>query len=235
MDKFYHFTNYGNLASICIDGLVPTIGFRSMSVDETRRSVFLSKGMEQAITMYASMLWLYKDSIEKKNECIGLINRLSNMLELSGGQDDFLKKKINELNEALAKISLVCSCRNFNEYLGGDGCYLSVYGMEEHLFEDEENCWCNIPISVTNINAVYLKSRITGEISYSRDNVIFYFMSFFSPEQLAKGDKDRLEQVKYLYNQINKNYLNHLKYTCDLCEVSFNEYMNNKVKALIFN
>lgn len=240
MDKLYHFTSCSNLASICVDGLLPTIGFRSMSIADSKRSIFLSKGMEQAIKMYASMLWCYDNNSGKKGEkkieeCNSSLNRILHALEL-GGYDEFLESQKRAFESELIRLNLIGRCRNFNEYLGGDGCYLSVHGMEGYLQYDSENYWCDIPIPTDNINVVYLQNKITGERQFSRDEIISYFMSFFSPMQLAKGDNETFEQVKYLYDYKNISlYFDYLRNVYDLCEMPFNEYVNNKVKALIFD
>lgn len=240
MDKLYHFTSFNKIASICVDGLLPTIGFRSMTIADSKCSVFLSMGMEQAIKMYASMLWRYDNNSGKKGEkkiksCTSSLNNILHALEL-GGYDEFLESQKGVLESELIRLNLIGRCRNFNEYLGGDGCYLSVYGMEDDLKHDSENYWCDIPIPTNNINVVYLQNKITGERYFSRDDILSYFMSFFSPMQLAKGDNETFKQVNHLYEYKNIYlHFDYLRNVYDLCEMPFNEYVNDKVKTLIFD
>ena len=240
MDKYYHFTSFNNIPSIYEFGLEPRFGFRSSSINDTKCAVFLSKGIRQAITMYASMLWFYKNSIGDVgeyniNEYNKSIKHISHILELCG-HDNFLEDKKESLEIELNKILSIRNCRNFNEYLGGYGCYLSVDGIDNALSENSENCWCSTAIPTNNINIVYLKNKITGEKHFSREDIISYFMSFFSPMELANGDPETLKQVSYLYEYKNINqYFDYLRNTYDLCEMPFYEYMGNKVKALIFN
>ena len=240
MDKFYHFTSFNNLAGICVDGLLPTIGLRSITIGDSKRSVFLSGGMEQAIKMYASMLWRYDNNSGKKGEkkiksCTSSLNNILHALEL-GGYNEFLESQKGAIESELIRLNLIGRCRNFNEYLGGDGCYLSVYGMEEYLKSDSENYWCNIQIPTDNINVVYLQNKITGERHFSRDEIISYFMSFYSPTQLAKGDDETFKQVDHLYKYKNiYQYFDYLRNVYDLCEMPFKEYVTDKVKALIFD
>ena len=63
MDKYYHFTSSNNLYSIREKGLMPHNGFRCQSILDESTGVFLSKGIDKSIIMYANMFSYYSKLI----------------------------------------------------------------------------------------------------------------------------------------------------------------------------
>lgn len=240
MNKYYHFTSYNNLDSISMYGLVPQNGDRCKSIDDERCAVFLSKGIDRAIIMYSSLYYYYIHNsgvnglniIEEFNKSN---IRWKRTIE-SGINYDLACKMININNMALEKLKYFISCKSFSDYLGGDGCFLSVHDINNVVSKYPEDSICNEIIPPSNINVVVIRNKKTDDIIDSRDIVISYFMSNYNPDDLSKivSDEAMIPHIYYLY-QNNNNYMiyNNNNFYLQEIPINFYDYRNQKIKALI--
>lgn len=80
MEKNYHFTKYENLESILNKGLIPQVGDRSKSVNESRIAVFLSKGIILTLLMQYCIFINY--TTYNNEQMVQLINNTYELIEI---------------------------------------------------------------------------------------------------------------------------------------------------------
>ena len=80
MEKYYHFTKYENLESILNKGLIPQVGDRSKSVNESRIAVFLSKGIIPTLLMQYCIFINY--TTYTNEQMVQLINNTYELIEI---------------------------------------------------------------------------------------------------------------------------------------------------------
>ena len=239
MEKYYHITSYNNLESICMYGLVPQNGERCKSINDERCAVFLSKGMDKTIVMYASLYnYYYHNSgmigLKKIDDYKKSIIRWEKSLDF-GMSYNQTSDMINKYTKAIEEIKKMVTYKSFSDYLGGDGCILSISNMNNIISDYPEDSVCNNVIPPTNINVVVLRNKMTKEIIDSRDVVISYFMSKYDPRIVMKDIMDQdIKTNVGLYYQINTNYMiyNKENYEIDEIPIDFYNYFYGKAKAL---
>jgi len=218
MKKYYHFTSYENLESINEYGLIPQSGGRTRSIGDNRCAVFLSKGIQNTILMYGSILWHYNrhsgdlgfKSIKFREEQLEQYNELLERFPL----DEEYNMEFEAIKKSIEWIKQIMSYKNFYEYMG-DGVYLSVSNIGNINSIDERDCCITKNIPAEKIKVVLLKNKKTGEIIASRESVLAYFMSITPINNLIDSTPnvitkkiirdlyhDKLEDIKY-YNRNN--------------------------------
>lgn len=235
MDKYYHFTSYNCLNSISYNGLVPQTGFRCKSVNDGRFGIFLAKGMDQVINMYSLLLSLYleqsgENGLRLIQEYDNSINRIEKAINYGGSSEQMINS-LNELKEKKEIINQVYNCKSFIEYLGGEGCFLSIYGVDNIVIDNPQECFCDRIVPPSNISVVFLQNKITNEMTDSREAVLSYFMSYLSLNDFAKNplNEDSIQSISYLYKLREEcNYLFFNKENFDLCEVPIGSYVYQK-------
>lgn len=244
MNKYYHFTSYNCLDNIGYYGLVPQTGFRSKSIDDNRCAVFLAKGMDKAINMYSLLLTLYiqqsgENGLRLIQEYDNSINRLSKAINYGGSSEQMINS-LNALKEKKEMIKQVYNCNNFTEYLGGEGCFLSVSGIDNIVLDNSQECFCDKTIPPSNISILVLQNKITNEIIDSREAVLSYFMSYYSPYDFALNpiNEDSVSSINYLYklrDDYNYTYFNENNYNLLEVPLELYNYKIKKIRPLIFN
>ena len=232
MDKFYHFTNYGCVDSINRNGLVPSTGDRCQSIGDPRHGIFLAKGIDRTIIMYAFMLEYYQryngdEGLKKRKECLDYIK------EFEQENSPFSKYKIDCELEIIKRIDKMRSHGNFINYLGGYGCFLSINELDDFEYNHPEDCFYEGTIPSDKINVVNIVNRFTGQCIYDREAVLSYFMSLYSPDQLINlVPDDNKKDIINLYNCIT-GYLYYNPNYYYLWDIPINYYYEEpKVKTL---
>ena len=235
MDKYYHFTNYKSLERIKIEGLKPQNGNRCKSIGDDRTGIFLSNGIDNVIAMYALILGYYnkyagmEGYIEMQNKLL-LIEQLRHKFERSIA--------MKKLEPELERFNMIRESRDFNDYLGGDGCILSINGLNDsNLCQGAEDWWSINEISPNNISVLGLRHLYTNQYTDSREAVLSYFMSMYRFEDILNlvpdDRKNNIYQLcDYIYRYLGYIYCN--PYWCYLVETPINCYNEDyiKVKAL---
>lgn len=190
MDKYYHFTSYGNLNSIGKEGLVPQIGSRTRSIGDNRCAVFLSKGIINSILMYGSLLNHYNNYAGNRGE--KAIHRYSERIkyyltrekEVGLDSEDILELKA--LQNAIIWIQQIIEYKNFSEYIG-DGVYLTVLDIRNVNSNDPKDCYTQETVPPEKISVLELVNLDTGQETDSREAVLSYFMSITPVERITEA------------------------------------------------
>jgi hypothetical protein len=222
MDKYYHFTSYDNLESISENGLIPQRGFRTITIGDEKNAVFLSKGMDNAIRMYSKILWYYSQvgGDEGKRIISSYKKRIKECLEEIQNNSVFsdkYSKEVEDMNNYIETIKPLSRIKTFDDYLG-DGCYLSVNGIDGVLTRicTYDDCYYEKIILPQEINVVTIRNHNTNEVIDQREMVLTYFMSNYDPYDLLADEhdviaiktiidlyNDRMAAINGIYNQNN--------------------------------
>lgn len=250
MDEYYHFTEYKNLESISRDGLLPHNGERSISISDSRNIICLSKGKTSAIIMFMALKSFYEhyagevgdkllkdySSYIKKYE-----TRLKNLRKFSK-KDNKLIKSTESYYETFSmlksQIENIKQYNSFEEYWGS-GVYLCIKDVQNVKYNDYNyyDSWVEHKINPEDINVVLLKNKNSEEIIDNKSNIINYFMSITSIEDLCNEFKQTAavndsrsevegnirEYIDY-YNEHEQEF-NELKSNYELIEIPLNTYM----------
>lgn len=233
MKKYYHFTSYENLEKINEYGMIPQSGGRTRSIGDNRCVIFLSQGIQNAILMYASILYHYNrhsgdlglKSIEYKKEKIDQYNKSAQLIPLD--EEDIAE--IEATKKAIEWVKQIMSYKDFFEYMG-DGVYLSISNVGDISSIDPRDCYTTKNIPVEKIKVVLLKSKKTGEVIDSRESVLAYFMSITPIRNIIDNTNNvvTMKIIKDLY----ENKLDDIKYynknNFELEEVPIGLYLENK-------
>lgn len=197
-------TSYENLESICENGLIPSRGKRTASIGDKRNAVFLSKGMASAILMYVSLMHHY-DSFTGEKGLRTLKHYQKNIEDFERrtqkerlDQEDMEEWKATI--EAVEWIKEIMKYQSFLDYLG-DGVYLSISDITNVNETNETDCYTMENISPEHMKVLVLKDKKTGEKTDFRENILAYFMSMTSSEELLKNIRNvvTIKRVKELY------------------------------------
>ena len=209
MDKYYHFTSYGNLNSIGKEGLVPQIGSRTRSIGDNRCAVFLSKGIINSILMYGSLLNHYNNYAGNRGE--KAIHRYSERIkyyltrekEVGLDSEDILELKA--LQNAIIWIQQIIEYKNFSEYIG-DGVLAT--------FEKMYNAKVNYDLFESN---EIMYTKLLGGSSYDvlvpSDYMIERLLQEDMLQPLDKEALTNLDQLNPDVVAMQKTYDPELKYS----------------------
>lgn len=236
MDNYYHFTSYKNLESICRLGLIPKKGGRTRSIGDNRCGVFLSKGIQNAILMYSSILYHYNShtgergekAIEYYTDRINQYNQ--NAKEIPLDEEDIAEMKA--MNEAIEWIKQIMKYKDFFEYID-DGCYLTISRIDGITEIEPKDCYTNETISPEKIKVVTIKNKKTGKVIDSREKILAYFLSITPMESLIKSTPNVV--TKKLITDLYDNKVKDISYynsnNFEMEEISIKEFLlkkNNK-------
>lgn len=233
MSRYYHFTGYENLESICEFGLVPKIGGRTRSIGDKRNAVFLSEGKINTILMYSSLLYYFEThSGEKGLSAIEFYeNRINNYLEEAKliPLDEEGKKEIEATKEVIKFIEEMMEYSSFNDYIGA-GVYLGVSGVRNINNENPKDSYSLNTIKPKNIKVVCLRNRTTGEIIDDRESVLTYFMSTTSPLKVIENIYNviTIKTIKELYLDRKEELADINKKNYEIIEVPIKSYLDIK-------
>ena len=208
MDKYYHFTSCKNFYNIAKEGLKPQTGMRCQSINDPGNGVFLSKGIENIIAMYASMYNYYlkilgSEGNKEIETCKNNIECLESQKKYSWNQQ-YIE---SNLNYSYSRLNMFLNIQNgdFYNYLDGPGYLLSVSGLDiNDMFP--ENCCYNGIIPPSNIKLVYLKNPYDDNCRFSREDIILYFLYHIPIDDILNNiSNDYKDFVVKLYNDWYKN------------------------------
>ena len=202
MTKYYHFTATSNLYSIMKNGLIPQKGYRTASILDNTKAVFLSYGIDKSIKMYAQMRGYYnkvkgEGGDNALQSCYRDINFFNN---LPGDHENDIRECYADIN----RINSMRSFNSFNEYLGGSCRLLSVTGVNVKNVNVPEDCHCEDLIPPSQIKLLYLVDKNTGYCIYELEPILAYCMHSFKVNYFI-GDTN--EDIKNLYNYMMNSYL----------------------------
>ena len=137
----------------------------------------------------------YLKIINDIDECISEIQALQQGIPDS--------KNMNDINECLFDIKRaiqVKNCRNFDGYLGGCCCLLSIEGIKADDESVLNNCRYDGSISPFNISLVNIKKKDTDYYIYDFKAVLSYLMYLFPMEEVLKTvPYENHNDIKKLY------------------------------------
>lgn len=181
MKKYYHMASLDKVRSISNIGLVPTDEECSKINEANEKKVNFSEGMTGVVAKYANCQKHY-DLIKSG---------------VSGG----IKPDI---------VEHVKTTKSMQEYLG-EGIYFIFDGENvenEKNFMDGET---DKEIESENLNVCLLKNNETGEVTYSRFNIVHYMMSKVPVETInysgTDASEDKAEKKIEIIRQDVSNYI----------------------------
>ncbi len=207
MDKYYHFTSFNNFYNIMKKGLIPQKGFRCYSINDDNYGVFLSKGIDNSIRMYAYMLSYYEKvkGIEGDQTIQDCLNELHELYQKIPSYRN--KMKIDECISTINRVNIIKRCRSFVEYLGGYGCLLSIEGIIPDNIRSLEDCRCDKVILPSNINLVSIRDKKTNYYIYNLDAVFSYLMYLYPLEKVIENvEEENCNSIKKLYKYRDESY-----------------------------
>lgn len=235
MTKYYHFTDYANLDSICKNGLIPKSGGRTLSIGDKRCAVFLSNGISNAILMYDSLLYHYnsfsgEQGIRAIHHYKGIIENYQKRAKIVPlDQED-----IDEMNATIGAIDWIrqiMEYKDFYDYIG-DGVYLTISGITNVNSDNAVDCYTNEIISPKNIKVIVLKNKQTGERVDFRESVLAYFMSMTPCEDILNNVHNviTMKTLKDLYNSKQDDITYYNSNNFEIEEIPINLYLESKKK-----
>ena len=121
------------------------------------------------------------------------------------------------MNNYIETIKPLSRIKTFDDYLG-DGCYLSVNGIDGVLTRigTYDDCYYEKIILPQEIKVVTIRNHNTNEVIDKREMVLTYFMSNYDPYDLLADEhdviaiktiidlyNDRMAAINGIYNQNN--------------------------------
>lgn len=243
----YHMTENKFLESILNNGLMPQQGIRSKLIEDPKTAVFYSKGFEGVIAMFFMMIECYIEYRGSEGDIhINSYNIIKKMIEdrKASGRDvgEYLLERLAKELEIIESINFARNCSSYKEFLG-DGVCLKLNNVP--LEKDDSpaltfyNSWTTSTIFPEDISIVALKHQETGELLNSKYDVINYFMSKVSLDEMKKilydTEEKENERESHLlwkimsnYYAENKEYLGNKFKKYDIIEIPISSYLNEK-------
>ena len=237
MDKFYHFTSSKNIGNIAKEGLVQNSGTRCQSIGDGSSGVFLSKGIDQSIVMYALMRSFYSkfygsEGDKKLKECNDRIKKLEDDIK-RGGNIVYDRLEIINQKSIIDSVKLIRSFKSFYEYMDGSCCLLRVDGITANDIEVPSNYCYHGEISPKNIELVYLINKYNGSFIYDLEPILAYLMNYYNPYAIAG---ENVEDIISFYNDMyfanQPYYYNPKVYQLSKMHISAPEQSNRNIKVL---
>ena len=209
MDKYYHFTSYYKLGSIMQFGLVPMQGLRWHTIGDGGNGVFVAKGIDKSIQMYASIRDFYLSRMgELGNELLAYYNKVVNT-EPHSWKESCLKE---ECKIEIERIEELRKYKSFEEYLEGPGVLLSVDGLSGIDDSVPNNCFWPHKISPYSINIIGIRSKTMSWYTYDVEAIFAYYMQAFPKKKVLEGaSKEEQGRIENFYNYVfstNLRYYN---------------------------
>lgn len=190
----YHITENKYIESILNDGLTPQKGIRSKLIGESNTAVFYSKGFHGVIAMFFMMIERYIEYRGSEGDIhINSYNTIKKMIDdrKANGKDvgDYLNEKFTKELEIIESVNFVRNCQSYKEFLG-DGICLKLNNVTEGSTESHVstfyNSWTTSIVSPQDISIVILKNQETEETLDSKYDIINYFISKVSLDEMKK-------------------------------------------------
>ena len=149
------------------NGLIPQTGLRCNSIGDDSQGVFFSKGIDKSIVMYSLMLSFYEKYVGAEGDKI-ILENFNAINELKNSKDYIRFPEIANIDikyhlSLIERANLIKGCGNFINYLGGNGCFLSVNDLDGIDDNFPENCcYCHI-VPPSKINVVNIRNKFTNE------------------------------------------------------------------------
>lgn len=214
MKKCYHMTSLNRVRSISNLGLTPRSGENSKVINDNKQKVYFSEGMTGAIALFTDFQKHY-DEIKAGN----------------------VGKASKEVVEAIQNTS------SMEEYLEGDGIYFIFDGSDIQNERNFMNGETSQTIPPENLQVCLLRNNDTGEVSYSRYDIIKYMMSKVPVETINYSgtdiDIDSIDRITAEIQGIVSNYykeheqeINHFKFGNYTMEtISIKEFCENYLSS----
>lgn len=235
MEEYYHMTSYENLESIYRNGLIPKSGNRTQSIGDTRCAIFFSKGILNTILMYSSLFHHYNSYTGERG--LRIIKHYKDTIEeyrerertMSLDEDD--SNEMKAIIKAIDWIQDLMKFEDFYHYIG-DGVYLTIFGIENINSDNEEDCYTNEIVSPENIKVVVLKNKETGEIVDFRENILSYFMSMFSKEDIINNLHNvvTIKNIQELYDMKKDDISYYNSDYFEMIKIPISSYFENDIQ-----
>ena len=241
MDKYYHYTSDNCFNSIVQNGLTPQRGIRCQTINDTDYGVFMSKGIDESIKMYAFMYSFYNKFVGYEGDKLIEENKIKKQ-QISKNENHGLDKlhdiiTVKQLESEIKKVCQIRSYLNFFDYLGGTGRYLSInglYGVDDSV---PHNCCYNGVVPPYMINLITIRNKLTNVRISSREVILSYFMSMYPIEEVLKKTTDETkDQIYQLYDYVRHfhyDYYNPYYYDLEEIPISYYDCGIPKEKTLV--
>jgi hypothetical protein len=203
MSENYHMTSNRYLMNIAKEGLIPRNGDNSQSIGDGKKVVFYSQGKEGAIVMFLDFKKHYEEFKGEKGDKV-----LQKYQRYQNGENILEKEEADKLVKQVEQINSVRSTEDFKDFVG-DGVYFNINGIVPEDVKDKNfnfaNSWTTKEVPPENLEVLTLRDKNSDEVLSSKFDIIDYFLSQISPEEIAKtGINDSL--VQYISDYYKENY-----------------------------
>lgn len=236
MNKYYHFTSYNNLESIGKNGLVPQNGKRCKSIGDNKCAVFFSSGINNAIFLYAGILYYFNSHSGKNGELI-IQNNKDKIKEYHENCRKLKKSKLIEIDFLLNEIENTKNTMqyaSFEDYIE-DGVYLTFKDIPNVIDTYPDDCYTNEIISAEEIKVITLVNKSTGQVIDNREAILNYFLSITPLYRFTRNicSIANLEAIKKLYIERQDCIMIYNPYNFEYHEVELNEYLKAREKSKV--
>ena len=174
----------------------------------------------------------YNEIIAKSFEIQNLQNQVN-----STGLLQFEKHiEIMHCESVINNISEIRKFGNFSNYLGGEGCILSVDGLEGIIERSPYDCFYKGIIPPSKIKVVNIMDECTKECFNDREKVLTYLTYLYSLDKIIKNVPEKnINDVYLLYQYIhefNFQYCNQSNYILKEIPISFYNYPKEKTLTI---
>lgn len=234
MSKYYHFTSYNNLESIGINGLIPQNGKRCESIGDNKCAIFFSSGINNAIFLYAGILYYYNSHSGKNGET--LIENNKNRIKKFRQKLNQSKKAdliaIDTMLNEIENTKKTMQYASFEEYLE-DGVYLTFKDIPNVVDIYPDDCYTNENIPPEAIKVITLVNKTTGQVIDNRETILNYFLSITPLYRFTRHicSVENLEVIKKLYIERQDSFMIYNPYNFEYHEVDLKEYLKTREKA----
>ena len=238
----YHVTENKYLEAIKINGLIPQRGQRSKLIGDEKNAIFYSKGMEGVIAMFFMMIERYIEYNGSEGDIhINSYNIIKKMIEERESEgrtvSDYLKDLLQSEGEIVNYTNFVRSCVDYKEFMG-EGLVLKINKIIENenpSASEFYNCWTTSSISPNEMYVVTLKNAENGEFLTSKYDILNFFMSRISLEQMKNliwnnidsqvREEHLLWQIMSEYYKNNCNDIEKMR-DCEIIEIPIINFFN---------
>jgi hypothetical protein len=212
-----------------INGLVPSNGLRSYSIEDKSVGIFMSYGLDQVIKMYASLFNYYNKilGVDGSKTLESCYRDIKFIYEHCNGDSELLK----EPNETIYRVNYIRALPCFEAYLQGQTCILALDGVTPVSQRDLDDCFYDKTIHPSQISLVNIKDKYNNYYC-TMEYVLRYLMSKY-PAQKYSYDKQK--EIINLYNYYLYHYpiiMNPSDYTLEEIPITYYDNRYQKTRSL---
>ena len=224
-NHLYHFDSNKWMRYIKENGLVPHNGQNSQSIGDEKEVVFYSQGKEGAIVMYMDFIKHFDEYRREEGDRI-----LSKYESANLNRGEMSDKEFKKLENQVKQVTQMRETDSLDGYLG-KGPYLEIFGLDNKEVNDPNfhfsNMWTTETIPPEQLKVVALKEKAGDRVITDKNEIINYFLSQISPEEIRNFEiNNPLKNFILDYQKEHSQELEQLSNQFDLTNISIQEYID---------